>query len=145
MLWEEEPNDKPIIFTETGKSIDAVGTNLLKGTTEEISVETVLASKPKTAKVLTLGRNSSNKLGFFIYNGTLGENKAYLLYDYGTDAPINVKGFYISGFDDSTGIQTVENESTETGNWYSLQGVRLNARPTQRGIYLNNGKKVFVK
>lgn len=145
LLWEEEPNDKPIIFTETGKDITEISTNLLKGTTEATKVETVLASKPKTAKVLTLGRNSSNKLGFFIYNGTLGANKAYLLYDYGTDAPINVKGFYISGFDDFTGIQTVESESTETGNWYSLQGVRLNARPTQRGIYLNNGKKVFVK
>lgn len=145
LLWEEEPNDKPIIFTETGKDITEISTNLLKGTTEATPVETVLASKPKTAKVLTLGRNSSNKLGFFIYNGTLGANKAYLLYDYGTDAPINVKGFYISGFDDFTGIQTVESESTETGNWYSLQGVRLNARPTQRGIYLNNGKKVFVK
>ncbi len=149
LLWEEEPNDKPIIFTETGKDITEIiteiSTNLLKGTTEATSVETVLASKPKTAKVLTLGRNSSNKLGFFIYNGTLGANKAYLLYDYGTDAPINVKGFYISGFDDLTSIQTVESESTEPGNWYSLQGVRLNARPTQRGIYLNNGKKVFVK
>ena len=150
LLWEEEPNDKPIIFTETGKDmteiITEISTNLLKGTTEATSVETVLASKPKTAKVLTLGRNSSNKLGFFIYNnGTLGANKAYLLYDYGTDAPINVKGFYISGFDELTGIQTVESESTETGNWYSLQGVRLNARPMQRGIYLNNGKKVFVK
>ena len=145
LLWEEEPNDKPIIFTETGKNIAEIGENWLKGTTEATSVETVLANKSKTAKVLTLGRNSSNKLGFFIYNGTLGANKAYLLYDYGTDAPINVKGFYISGFDELTGIQTVESESTETGNWYSLQGVRLNARPTQRGIYLNNGKKVFVK
>ncbi|MBQ2181752.1 MAG: hypothetical protein II400_05835, partial [Bacteroidaceae bacterium] len=83
-------------------------------------------------------------VGFFIYNGTaLAPNRAYLTYDYGTST--NVKGFYISGFDELTGIQTVESESTESGNWYSLQGVQLNSRPTQRGIYLNNGKKVLVK
>jgi len=145
LLWEEEPNDKPIIFTETGKNIAEIGENWLKGTTaDNFTVGDALYGKPSTAKVLTLGR-SGGKLGFFIYNGSLGKNKAYLLYDYGADSPINVKGFYISGFDDMTDIQTVESESTETGNWYSLQGVRLNARPMQRGIYLNNGKKVFVK
>ena len=145
LLWEEEPNDKPIIFTETGKNIAEISENWLKGTTaDNFTVGDALYGKPSTAKVLTLGR-SGGKLGFFIYNGSLGKNKAYLLYDYGADSPINVKGFYISGFDDMTDIQTVESESTETGNWYSLQGVRLNARPMQRGIYLNNGKKVFVK
>jgi hypothetical protein len=145
LLWEEEPNDKPIIFTETGKNIAEISENWLKGTTaDNFTVGDALDGKPSTAKVLTLGR-SGGKLGFFIYNGSLGKNKAYLLYDYGADSPINVKGFYISGFDDMTDIQTVESESTETGNWYSLQGVRLNARPMQRGIYLNNGKKVFVK
>ena len=145
LLWEEVPNDKSIIFTETGKNIAEVSPNFLKGTTaDNFTVGDALYGKPSTAKVLTLGR-SGGMLGFFIYNGTLGKNKAYLLYDYGDDSPISVKGFYISGFDDMTDIQTVESESTETGNWYSLQGVRLNARPTQRGIYLNNGKKVLVK
>ena len=46
-----------------------------------------------------------------------------------------------------TGIGTLD---TTTGDltfdsWYTLQGVKLNAEPTERGIYINNGKKVIVK
>ena len=29
--------------------------------------------------------------------------------------------------------------------WYTLQGVKLDAEPTQPGIYINNGKKVSIK
>ena len=29
--------------------------------------------------------------------------------------------------------------------WYSLAGVRLSGKPTQRGIYINNGNKVVIK
>lgn len=29
--------------------------------------------------------------------------------------------------------------------YYTLQGVKLNARPTQQGIYIHNGKKVVIK
>ena len=29
--------------------------------------------------------------------------------------------------------------------WYSLDGVRLSGKPTQRGLYINKGKKILVK
>ena len=29
--------------------------------------------------------------------------------------------------------------------WYSLDGVRLSGKPTQRGMYINKGKKILVK
>ena len=29
--------------------------------------------------------------------------------------------------------------------WYTLSGTRLNAQPTQKGIYIVNGKKVVIK
>ncbi len=29
--------------------------------------------------------------------------------------------------------------------WYSLDGIRLSEKPTQRGLYINNGKKVLIK
>lgn len=31
------------------------------------------------------------------------------------------------------------------GNWYTLDGQRLNSQPTQKGIYINNGKKIVIK
>lgn len=147
-----EPNvttHETIKFVETG-GLDPVD-NWLSGTAaDNFTVREALEGKPSTTKVLTLGR-SGGKLGFYIYKDNdpdliLAKNKAFLIWDYSTPTSGGeVKGFYISGFNELTGIQTMESESTESGNWYSLQGVRLNARPTQRGIYLNNGKKVFVK
>lgn len=53
-------------------------------------------------------------------------------------------------FDDeseTTGIKQVETTTKrmESNAFYSLEGVRLNARPTQRGIYIQNGRKVVIK
>ena len=31
------------------------------------------------------------------------------------------------------------------GAWYSLDGRKLSAQPTARGIYVKNGKKVVIK
>ena len=35
--------------------------------------------------------------------------------------------------------------SFDSEAWYTLDGKRLNAKPTQKGIYVNNGKKVVIK
>ncbi|MBO7557875.1 MAG: hypothetical protein J6T52_05225 [Bacteroidaceae bacterium] len=147
-----EPNvsiHETITFTET-VGLDPVDNNILRGTvTQNFTVGEALENMPNY-KVLTLGK-IDDKVGFYIYkknqtDAVLNPYRAYLLHKYGTSTSGGeVKGIYISGFDELTGVQTVEIESTETGNWYSLQGVQLNSRPTQRGIYLNNGKKVLVK
>ncbi len=45
-----------------------------------------------------------------------------------------------------TGINTINaNTDANVNSWYTLDGRRLNAKPTQKGIYLNNGKKVILK
>ena len=33
----------------------------------------------------------------------------------------------------------------ETGAWYSIDGRRLNGQPTQKGVYIKNGKKTIIK
>ena len=43
----------------------------------------------------------------------------------------------------ATGIGTVDTDQTEDNAYYNLQGIRV-SQPT-RGIYIRNGKKVFVK
>ena len=44
----------------------------------------------------------------------------------------------------TTGISTVGNIS-ETDGWYSLDGRKLDGKPTKEGLYINNGKKVVIK
>jgi hypothetical protein len=29
--------------------------------------------------------------------------------------------------------------------WYNIQGIKLNRRPTQSGVYIHNGKKVTIE
>ena len=36
-------------------------------------------------------------------------------------------------------------EKANAEGWYTINGVKLNAKPTQKGIYLFNGKKVAIK
>lgn len=45
-----------------------------------------------------------------------------------------------------TGIQAIHQEQQAAANaWYTIDGQRLNAEPTQRGIYIHDGKKVVIK
>lgn len=52
---------------------------------------------------------------------------------------------YRSG-DDTTSLKevTAEEAGTKDDVWYDLQGRRVNT-PAQKGVYIRNGRKVFVK
>ena len=41
-------------------------------------------------------------------------------------------------------IETV-NAAVATDGWYTINGVRLQGAPTEKGIYINNGKKIVIK
>ena len=40
---------------------------------------------------------------------------------------------------------TAETMNVQADGWYTLNGVKLQSIPTQKGIYINNGKKVVIK
>ena len=43
-----------------------------------------------------------------------------------------------------SGITNVETNVTANGKWYNLNGQQID-KPTQKGLYIYNGKKIFVK
>jgi hypothetical protein len=94
---------------------------------------------------LYLGSNST-----LYYPGTdmtVNAFRAYFEVDLGEANEVKtfVLGF---GEDDATGIITIENDQYPMGNnsgWYDLNGRRLNGQPTQKGIYINNGRKHIIK
>ena len=49
----------------------------------------------------------------------------------------------------TTTIGSIENGEliieNDADNWYTLDGLKLNGKPTQKGLYINNGKKVAIK
>lgn len=46
----------------------------------------------------------------------------------------------IGEIDTKTGKMTFDSEA-----WYTLDGVSLSGKPSTKGIYINNGKKVAIK
>ena len=60
--------------------------------------------------------------------------------------PSQVKAFVL-GFNDSDPTTEIIDVAADSSlsEWHTLDGRRLGAKPTQRGIYINNGRKVIVK
>lgn len=52
----------------------------------------------------------------------------------------------IGGGDDTTAImEIIQPAANGTGDWYSLDGRKFSSKPTQKGIYIQNGKKIVIK
>ncbi len=51
--------------------------------------------------------------------------------------------------DETTGIVELKNsgiqESKSDTGWYTLDGRRLNGKPTTKGLYIHNGQKTVIK
>lgn len=67
-----------------------------------------------------------------------------------TSQQAGVRAFVMNfGKDETTGIIAVENEISPFGNnadvWYTIDGRKLKGMPTQRGVYINSGKKIMIK
>lgn len=113
--------------------------NLLKGTLEPTYVTPTEGIY--TNMVLSKGEDGS--VGFHTLKaaGEIGAWKAYLQVE--TEVAEAYSGFLGLSFEDeTTGVNSVR-ELPSDGNWYTLQGVRIE-KPTQPGIYVRNGKKVSL-
>ena len=70
----------------------------------------------------------------------VGPNKAWLSVNTGEpSARITIV------FEDATKIANTNITNITNGNWYDLNGRKLQGMPTKKGVYILNGKKVVVK
>ena len=50
------------------------------------------------------------------------------------------------GNNDTTGItNTTDTLTDDDGSWYTVNGHKLSEKPTRKGMYIHNGRKVVVK
>lgn len=76
--------------------------------------------------------------------GTIGANKCWL--EFVKDAAPKAPSLAIVyGDGGTTGINTVNAKMETEGQYYDLNGRKLNAAPTQKGVYIINGKKAVIK
>ena len=45
----------------------------------------------------------------------------------------------------TTRIQGLEKAGSELDSWFTLNGMKLDSKPTQKGVYIHNGTKVVIK
>src|SRR5574344_400692 len=139
--------DYQLNFDRTS-AVSAVSGNLLRGSDLSATTAGDDATKTYSFYKLSLDANgATGSLGFY-YGATGGvaftsnAHKAYL--------PISsqggtAKGYILSFGDEPTGISSLPDDTTESGAWYTISGIRLNGKPTTGGLYINNGKKIIIK
>ena len=97
--------------------------------------------------ILFLG--DENTLYYSSVNRNIRSCRAYFSVPYiKQNAGVKARAFHLDfGDEEATGILEISADSKEKKDdaWYSLAGVRLSGKPTQRGIYINNGNKVVIK
>ncbi len=102
-----------------------------------------------TLEATTIAASSENQTNYAL-NGKqfvwvknaveIGANKAWLSINTGEpSARITIV------FEDATKIANTNITNITNGDWYDLNGRKLNGMPTKKGIYMNNGRKVVVK
>ena len=96
--------------------------------------------------ILLLG--GENKLYYPAAGAGIGAQRAYFkIGEDGAAAP-RLTGFSIDfGDDEATGIISTTNYTNDTNSdaWFTLDGRKLSGKPTAKGLYIVNGKKVIVK
>ena len=72
--------------------------------------------------------------------GTIAANRCWL------ELPISAaSNARVIVFGDATGIDGISDISGKSGDWFDLNGRKLQKMPTKKGIYILNGHKVVVK
>ena len=80
-------------------------------------------------------------------SGTLPANRGYLLKEKATGGGSSAPAMLplVRGSENTTGVELIINNPIDNGDWYTLDGRKLQGRPTQKGVYINQGKKIYIK
>ena len=160
------PENTPILFECTAyTSYTTFHLTAYTGTTSSVTYDSEhfkgIEDTPKALNELLTENGASaiymlNANGFYrAASGTLPARRCYIVRK-STDPALppssapSYMDIVIGDDNQTTGIikiDDIETNDAPSGNdiWYSLDGHRLQGKPTVKGIYIHNGRKVFVK
>lgn len=139
--FDKHPNQTFHLTKYTGTQTSVTPSTDFIGVSASTTYETIKAGK---ADIYVLRGN------FFVRatGGTLTANRCYITRPSSPyPAPVRLS---FGEDDETTGIteQNVigsQNMELFSPDWYTLEGVKLDRMPTQKGIYINNGRKIIIK
>lgn len=71
--------------------------------------------------------------------------RAYFHVDLSNTSGVRAFSLHFGDDDGTTGIVDNKRETITNNRWYTLDGRRLNSKPTTKGLYIYNGNKMVVK
>ena len=131
------PKNVPVLLNQTNEAVvgyNDFDNNELIGTVQATAVSSI---NDGTVYVLYNGMFVKST------SGNIPANRAYLVLGAANNGP-EAPSFLLFNIE-STGMQMVVSDSSAEGNWYDLNGRKLSAKPTAKGLYIHNGKKKVVK
>ena len=130
-------------FTRNGTTITITGSGAVGFKIYDNTGNLVWVSNRMT---FTVNQAIANGIANGTYSlvASLGNDTDLLLSGPGT---MYTGGAHAKSLDEATGVETIDNSQLTINNdgWYTINGVQLNGKPTEKGIYIFNGKKVVVK
>jgi len=87
----------------------------------------------------------ANTLRYAGAGAGLGACRAYFKIGEDGGAARRLTTFDLNFGDDETTGMTITNYTNSDDTWYTLDGRKLDGRPSVKGVYVNNGQKVVIK
>ena len=139
--------------TFTGVTVSSAAPTDVTGTDANFhGIYTPYSTGGENKSMLYLG--AENKIYYPNADMTINAFRAYFTLNNGItvgDLPQQARAFVLNFGDESTGIVNAEANSSlfilhsSLNEWYTLDGRRLTGKPTAKGLYINNGRKVVIK
>ena len=135
------PQDVPVLLGRTDNTVNLYRASAGSGTAPTVNLLQTASStnQPTAFQDYVLYQDAF----YLVSGGTLADGKVFLPADNGTTAPrLNIA----LGNGETTSLTPAPSPTGEgSGYWYTLDGRKLDKKPTQKGLYIHNGRKVVVK
>ena len=144
--WKFKGTYQPHYWSETENSEEIGKVYGFAGASKEVDGEAVTAGDFVRAKSGAKIRPTSCYLEWVAPQSSNGRRRSHVAAA-DEELPQRITVKLIDANDDVTSIGEIDTRTGEITfeGWYTLDGVRLDSKPTQKGVYINNGKKVIVK
>ena len=135
---------KPVMTRTTSSSTDK-SSNDLKGKNQRTLCSNILTGAFAGGTIYVMGKPEGKEMGFYEYTGEyMPANKAYIVLEPSASAPTRGLSFVeeeVTNIEDMYHVPcTMYNDG-----WYTINGVKLTGKPTEKGVYLYNGHKYVVQ
>ncbi len=135
--WSDSENPEEIgkVYGFAGNTKDVDGQIVLAG--DFVRAKSGAKIRPTSCYLMWAGSEPSNARALTRGAAATGE------------LPQSITVKLISASGETTAIGTLDTKTGEvtfdSEAWYTLDGVRLSGKPSTKGIYINNGKKIVIK